>query len=104
MTTGKNLISAKEAIQNIKGHLYFGEMVRSLRMCEEISQVKMAQKIGVSKQYLCNIENGERKADVNLAIKFSQVFNHPQEFFVSKLLEDQLYAAGLDYNVDLKAS
>jgi len=97
-------ILATDAIASIKGHLYFGEMLRSLRMCEDISQAAMARLINISRQYLCNIESGERRADLELAIKFAEVLDHPKDFFISRLLEDQLYIAGLDYKVQLNAS
>lgn len=99
-----NLVNASDAISEIHGHLYFGKMIRSLRQCEEISQVDMAKRLGISRQYLCNIESGARTADVEMAVKFAQIFNHPTEFFVSRLLEDQLYVAGLDFKVQLLAS
>ncbi|WP_151194404.1 helix-turn-helix transcriptional regulator [Cysteiniphilum sp. JM-1] len=104
MSISKNKLSAAQAISEITGHLYFGDMVKSLRMCENISQAEMARSIGISRQYLCNIESGERKADVELALKFAEYLKHPKEFFISRLLEDQLYTAGLDYTITLKAS
>ena len=99
MNTNQQLISASDALKEIKSHLYFGEMVRSLRMCEEISQVNMAKKLNISRQYLCNIESGERRADVELAVKFAKILGHPEEFFISRLLEDQLFVAGVDYSI-----
>jgi DNA-binding XRE family transcriptional regulator len=104
MNIENDKIPAIDAIKDVKGHLYFGEMMRSLRMCDELSQVGMAKKLGISRQYLCNIESGERKSDIELAVKFAEIFNHPKEFFISRVLEDQLYIEGLDYTVSLKAS
>ena len=72
MSISKNKLSAAQAISEITGHLYFGDMVKSLRMCDNIPQAEMARSIGISRQYLCNIESGERKADVELALKFAE--------------------------------
>ena len=55
MSISKNKLSAAQAISEITGHLYFGDMVKSLRMCDNISQAEMARSIGISRQYLCNI-------------------------------------------------
>lgn len=101
MNTKDTLRSAADAIREIKRHLYFGEMVRSLRMCEAISQAAMARKIGISRQYLCNIESGEKTCPIAIAVKLANELGHPVDFFLSRLMEDQLYMEGLNYKVEL---
>ena len=90
----------REKSKEIQGYV----AVESGRSSKNISQAEMARSIGISRQYLCNIESGERKADVELALKFAEYLKHPKEFFISRLLQDQLYTAGLDYTITLNAS
>jgi len=43
-------------LRQITGHISFGEMLLSYWETQEISQVKMAEKLYISKQDFCNIE------------------------------------------------
>ncbi len=52
----------------------FGAKVRGLRRRENLSQVQLAEKLGVSPSYLNLIENNRRPLPANLLIKLSQLF------------------------------
>ena len=43
-----------------KGSLTFGQMLQSLRECEEVSQTELASKVGISRSRLCDIEREEK--------------------------------------------
>ncbi len=53
----------------------FGAKVRALRRRENLSQVQLAEKLGVSPSYLNLIENNRRPLPANLLIKLAQLFN-----------------------------
>lgn len=53
----------------------FGAKVRALRRRESLSQVQLAEKLGVSPSYLNLIENNRRPLPANLLIKLAQIFN-----------------------------
>src|SRR6185295_9368714 len=52
----------------------FGAKVRALRRREALSQVQLAEKLGVSPSYLNLIENNRRPLPANLLIKLAQLF------------------------------
>ncbi len=51
MKTSKSK-KAKEVFETILGHVSFGEMLASLRECDDISHKDFAAKLGISKQEL----------------------------------------------------
>jgi predicted transcriptional regulator/transcriptional regulator with XRE-family HTH domain len=53
----------------------FGAKVRALRRRENLSQVDLAQKLGVSASYLNLIENNRRPLPANLLIRLAQLFD-----------------------------
>src|SRR6478609_5413630 len=53
----------------------FGAKVRALRRREALSQVQLADKLGISPSYLNLIENNRRPLPANLLIRLAQLFN-----------------------------
>jgi predicted transcriptional regulator/transcriptional regulator with XRE-family HTH domain len=53
----------------------FGAKVRALRRRETLSQVQLAERLGISPSYLNLIENNRRPLPANLLIKLAQLFN-----------------------------
>lgn len=86
------------------GPLTFGRMIESLRTCDEISQVELAKRMGMSKAHLCDIEKERRFVTSENAARFARVMGYDVSHFVSVVLEDQLRKAGLKLRVDLKAA
>ena len=91
----KNKASAKAEIRKITGHISFGKMLLSYRISQEITQVEMAKKLGISKQDLCNIEKERRLVSVERAVSFAKKLKMPQKSFAKYALQDQLSKAGL---------
>jgi transcriptional regulator with XRE-family HTH domain len=79
----------------------FGELVKSIRICDEITQTELAAKLDISKQHLSAIENGKKTVSVARAARFAEALGYPQELFVVAVIEDELRDAGLDLHFDL---
>lgn len=103
MTT-RNKTTLKTALESIDGKMTFGDMVKSLRICEEISQVDMATKLNISRQHLCNIEHGTRYANIELAGKFAEALNYPVDLFIKYAIQDELDRDGYHFHVELNAA
>ena len=59
MTIEKNKRkSATEALEKQFGPLSFADLLLSSRESEELTQVQMAKKLGISQQRLCDFEKG----------------------------------------------
>lgn len=93
--------NANEVLKEILGNVTFGEMLSSLRECDEISQKDFAKTLGISKQELCDIERGRKFVSVERAIKFANALGDSPEVFVQFVLQDQIYRAGLNCKVTI---
>lgn len=82
-----------------EGPLKFGNLLNSLRLCDEVSQAELARKAGVSRGLICDIEKGRRDATIELAVKFAKIMGYPAEGFVSVLLQEQVRRAKLNFKV-----
>ena len=83
------------------GPLTFSQMIESIRMADEISQVDLAKKMGMSRAHLCDIEKGRRIVTVERAAQFAKILGYSVHQFVALALEDQLKKMGLKVKVHL---
>lgn len=97
----KNTIKAKKAIRKLTGPISFGDMLYSFRLSRELSQVNMAELLGISKQELCNIEKGRKFVSVDRAKSFAQALEMPPKTFAKYALQDQLNSAGIVGEVEI---
>ncbi|OFZ82905.1 MAG: hypothetical protein A2583_16650 [Bdellovibrionales bacterium RIFOXYD1_FULL_53_11] len=99
------LIEQKESrfLEEILGvAMTFGMAIESLREREGISQSGFARRIGVSKQYLCDIEKGRRMVSTEQAARFARAFGHPPSLFVRLAIQDDIRASGLKLKVTIE--
>jgi len=87
-----------------RGPLTFGQMIESLRLCDEVSQADLARKMKISRAHLCDIEKGRRTVSAERAAQFARVLGYSVNQFVATALEDQLRKAGLKLRVHLHAA
>lgn len=91
--------STKQSIQLVEeiagGPLTFGEALKANRLAEEMSQNAVGKAIGVSRQYIHQLEAGERSPSVEQAIKLARVFEMIEDQFVELALQAQVDRAGL---------
>ena len=97
--------SAIKFLESLRGGpLTFGQMIESIRLCDEISQVDLAKKMKISRAHLCDIEKGRRTVSAERAAQFARVLGYSVNQFVATALEDQLRRAGLKVRVRLDAA
>ncbi|MFA5960982.1 MAG: helix-turn-helix transcriptional regulator [Tatlockia sp.] len=95
-------INALEATKDTWNEMSFGGLVRSLRISDEISQVELARKIGVSKQFLSDVERNRKEVGIEFAKKISDGLGYSIEPLIELLIRDQLRKQHLNYIVELK--
>src|ERR1700723_781634 len=100
--SGYSASSLEEQI--LGGPLTFGAAVEGLRVGEEISQSAFAKKLGVSRQYLCDVEKGRRLVSPEQAARFAKAFGHPPHVLVRQALQDAVSASGLKLKVNVGAA
>ena len=103
MSTKKNKsVDALQVTKEVWENLSFGELIRSLRVCDEISQVDLAKKIGVSKQFLSDVEHNRKEVGIAFAKKVASAMGYSIEPLIELLIRDQLKRQKLYYTVELK--
>src|SRR3989338_10219653 len=103
MTTKNNhTLDALEATKDVWNKMTFGGLVRALRTSDEFSQVELAKKLGVSKQFLSDVEHNRKDVGIAFAKKVSDALGYSIEPLIELLIRDQLRRQHLDYIVELK--
>ena len=95
---------AIEQLEKIFGYMTFGDMLQSLRKCDEITQVQLAKKMKMSRAMLCDIEKGRRKVNITKAKHFARVMGYSEDVFALHILEDLAHEAGYKVKITLEAA
>ncbi|MEI8346636.1 MAG: helix-turn-helix transcriptional regulator [Pseudomonadota bacterium] len=96
---------AEKILQKIRGRpLTFGQLIHSVRLCDEITQIELADKLKISRAHLCDIEKGRRLVSAQRAAQFAKVLGYSIESFVAQALEDQLRQMGLALKITIEAA
>lgn len=53
------------------------EALRLVRVYHDLNQGDAAQKVGLSRSYICEIESGRKKVTLDVLEKYAQAFNIP---------------------------
>ena len=97
-------IKAKEYLEKELGRLTLGRTLRSIRLGEEESQTDFAKKLGVSVQYLCDLEHNRKIVSPKKAKNFAEIVGYSQEQFIALAIQDSLEHDGIHMLVELKAA
>ena len=101
----KNKSKTLRLLEKIAGTaLTLGELLLAVRQGEELSQVEFAALLGVSKQYLCDIEKGRKFVSPKAAAQYAKILGYSEQQFVKLCLQDLLNRDGIDMIVDIKVA
>ena len=84
--------------------LTLGNLLLSIRQGEEMNQVDFAKALGVSKQYLCDIERGRKFVSPKVAAEFADKLGYSREQFVKLCLQDMVDRQGLNVFIHVEAA
>lgn len=62
--------------------LTLGAFITAIREGEEFTQIEMAEKLGVSKQYVCDLEHGRNTVSLRKAAEFASKLGYSEDQFV----------------------
>ena len=103
MTINKETQKTLDMLDDIIGEpLTLGGLIRTIRECEEQTQVKFAQKLKVSRQKLCDIEHGRCLLSPKMAASFAIKLGYSQNQFVRLALQDILDRDGIHLTVEIQ--
>lgn len=106
MTTRKKSPSAAvRFLENVAGGpLTLGGLLESIRAGEEQSQAELAERLGISRSHLCDIEKGRKTVSPARAAKFAKILGYGETQFVRLALQDMIDEAGLSLVVKIEAA
>ena len=81
--------------------LTLGGYILAIRQGEELSQVKFAEMLGMSRQMLCDIEHNRKNISPKKASEYAEILGYSPKQFVRLCLQDMLNREGFKLNVDL---
>jgi transcriptional regulator with XRE-family HTH domain len=97
-------VDANEFLEDLLGPLTFGDMLWSIRMCDELSQTEFAKMLGVSRSHVCDIEKGRKVVSPERAAAWAKILGYPDTVFVQLALQEELDKAGVKMNVKVEAA
>lgn len=76
--------------QETRGKIYedFGNMIRSLREKNNMTQEELANKIGISRTNITQYESGVRKVPLNIVKSFADFFNVSVDYLIGNKVND----------------
>ena len=101
MTTKK---SYTEELEKKFGPLTFAKILRSWRICDEMTQTAFAKRLGLSVQNLNDLEKGRRIPSPKRAARIAKKLGLPEAGLIQIALRDALRKEGFKYEVILKSA
>ncbi len=97
-------INAREHLEKLVGRMTLGKAIRSIRQSESESQILFAKRLGVSKQYLCDLEHNRKIVSAKKAKHFAEILEYSAEQFIALAIQDSLEHDGIHMLVEVKAA
>jgi len=89
-------------LENLTGKkVTMGHLLWSIRACEELSQVDFSKILGVSRQYLCDLEHNRRIVSAKMAASFASKLGYSPMHFIQIAMQDELNKYGLNFDIQL---
>jgi transcriptional regulator with XRE-family HTH domain len=85
--------------RRVRRPLTFGGLLRVIRLVEAETQVAFAERLGVTKQHLSDIEHDRRGVSVERAAGWARALGYHVGQFVELAVQGHLRAAGLPFVV-----
>lgn len=69
--------------EEAKYHAIIAKNIRNLRTSAKISQEKMAENLGCSREFVSRVENNRERVSLNMLLKIAEYFNiSPSQLFL----------------------
>ena len=104
MTTSKKSRAVRALEKAAGGALTLGGFLASIREGEDWTQTEMADRLGISRANLCDIEKGRKTVSPARAAGFAKTLRYSEKQFVQLALQEMLTAAGLHLHVDVRVA
>lgn len=69
--------------EEVKYHAIIAKNIRKLRTSAKISQEKMAENLGCSREFISRVENNRERISLNMLLKIAEYFDiSPSQLFL----------------------
>ena len=86
------------------GRLTFGQLLSALRDSEEESAAAFAERLGISRQHLHQLESGQKRVSPERAVRFASILRQSQKYFLQLALQDLANESGLATPVHVRVA
>ena len=97
--------TSEESLRFLEGitgeKLTLGSFILAIRQGEELSQVKFAEILGMSRQMLCDIEHNRKNISPKKAAEYADILGYSSKQFIRLCLQDMLNRDGFKFSVDI---
>lgn len=100
----ETFVSVDDELGDIEQEITLGQMIRSLRKCEELTLAALAERMGVNKQFLSAVEHGNKQVGVEFIKQISRILDTPADSLLEIYFRDVLRKHGLNMIVSIKKS
>jgi transcriptional regulator with XRE-family HTH domain len=100
----RTMSALKKIEQHATRTFSLGSLLWAIRAGEEKTQVEFAELLGLSKQYLSDVENGRRFVRPKTAAEYADKLGYSASQFIRLCLQDILDRDGIPFIVDIKAA
>ena len=91
-------------IEKEYGPLTFARLLKSHREGEDLSQVEMAKRLGISRQSLNDLESGRKIPSIRRAINIAKTIGLLEDLMVQLVLQDQVNKENIKMRVTVKSA
>ncbi len=102
LNVNARVLKKLEAISGKK--LTLGNLLNSIRLSDGLTQVEFSEKLGVSKQYICDLEHGRRFVSPKSAADYAHKLGYGEAQFVRLCLQDLVNRDGIPLYVNVQAA
>ena len=89
-------------LENLTGKkMTLGNLLWSIRECEEMTQTEFAKLLRISRQYLCDIERGRRIVSTKSAAGFANKLGYSPIQFIRLAIQDDLNKNGFRFEIEI---
>lgn len=89
-------------LENLTGKkMTLGNLLGSIRECDEMTQTAFAKKLKVSRQYLCDVERGRRIVSTKAAAEFAKKLGYSPMQFIRLAIQDELNKNGFHFDIEI---
>ena len=104
MSTKRKRDAEDILLESLGKDMTFGDMLKAIRECDEITQIKLAAKLRTSRQDISDIERGRKSVSPERAAKIAKALGYSPEQFVAQVLQDLLNRGKLRLKVKIEAA